>query len=71
MPLAGSKAKLNLQGIVDLPYLDVIISGTSSNLSLSGSLIAHSIDLNGNMNPGVSSNPCYNFISENKVSLIQ
>ena len=71
MKLAGSNDKLNLQGIVDLPYLDVIISGTSSNLSLSGSLIAHSIDLNGNMNPGVSSNPCYNFISENKVSLVQ
>ena len=71
MNLAGSKDILKLEGIVNLPYLDLTISGTSSNLTLNGSLIAHSIDLNGNMNPSVSSNPCYNFVSENKVSLFQ
>lgn len=71
LKLAGSNDILRLQGIVDVPYLDLTISGTSSNFSLNGSLIAHSIDLNGNMNPSVSSNPCYNFVSENKVSLFQ
>ena len=71
MQLAGSKDLLKLEGIVDLPYTDLTISGTSSNLALTGSLIAHSVDLNGNMNPGVSSNPCYNFMSQNSVSLVQ
>jgi hypothetical protein len=69
--LAGSKDNLKLAGIVDVPYLNLTISGTSSNFSLTGSLIANSIRLNGNMNPSASSNPCYNFVSENKVSLFQ
>ena len=63
--------KWNFQGIVDLPYLDLTIKSAANELNLNGSLIAHSIDLRGNVNPGVSSNPCYNFISENKVSLVQ
>lgn len=71
MQLAGSKDLLKLDGIVDLPYTDITISGTSSNLTLYGSLIAHSLRLDGNMNPNVSSNPCNNFVSQNKVSLVQ
>lgn len=71
MKLAGSKDFLKLDGIVALPYTDITISGSSSNLTLTGSLIAHSVDLNGNMNPGVSSNPCNNFASPNSVSLVQ
>ena len=71
MSLAGSKDQLNFTGIVNLPYTDITISGTSSNFTLSGSLIAHSLDLNGNMNPSASSNPCNNFVSTNNVSLYQ
>ncbi|SMC30837.1 pilus assembly protein TadG-related protein [Polynucleobacter kasalickyi] len=69
--LAGSKDQLNFNGIIDLPSLDIKVSGTSSNLTLNGSIIAHSLDLNGNMSPSASSNSCNNFISENKVSLFQ
>ena len=71
MSLAGSKDQLNLTGILNLPYSDITISGSSSNLTLSGSLVANSLRLNGNMNPSVSSNPCNNFVSQNKVSLVQ
>lgn len=71
MQLVGSKDFLNLQGIVDLPYVNVIVNGTSSNLTINGSLIANSITLNGDMNPSASSNQCYNYVSENKVSLFQ
>jgi uncharacterized membrane protein len=71
MKLAGSKDLLKLDGIVDLPYVDITISGSSSNLTLYGSLIAHSLSLNGNMNPSASANPCNNFASNNKVSLVQ
>jgi hypothetical protein len=71
MNLAGSKDLLKLEGIVALPYTDLTISGTSSSLNLTGSLIAHSVDLNGNMNPGASSNPCNNFESPSSVSLFQ
>lgn len=71
MSLAGSTNQLNVNGIIDLPYSDITISGTSSNFILQGSIVAHSLSLNGNMNPSVSSNPCNNFVSQNKVSLIQ
>lgn len=71
LSLAGSKDSLNFTGIVNLPYTDITISGTSSNFTLSGSLVAHSLDLNGNMNPSASSNPCNNFVSANNVSLYQ
>lgn len=71
MSLAGSKDQLNFTGIVSLPYTNITISGSSSNFSLSGSLIARSLDLNGNMNPSVSSNPCNNFVSAGGSSLYQ
>jgi hypothetical protein len=67
----GSKDQLNLNGILDLPNVDISISGASSGLTVNGSIIAHSLSLNGNMNPSVSANPCNNFISGNKVSLYQ
>ncbi len=71
MALAGSKDQLNFTGIVSLPYTNITISGTPSNFSLSGSLIARSLDLNGNMNPSVSSNPCNNFVSNTRVVLFE
>jgi hypothetical protein len=67
----GSKDQLNLNGILDLPNVDISKGGASSGLTVNGSIIAHSLSLNGNMNPSVSANPCNNFVSGNKVSLYQ
>ena len=71
MDLAGSKDQLNLNGIVSLPYTNIRISGSSSNLTLNGSIIANSLQLNGNMNPSASSNNCNNFVSNSRVVLYQ
>jgi uncharacterized membrane protein len=71
LTLNGSNNQLNLNGILDLPYVDISIGGSSSGLTVNGTIIAHSLSLNGDMNPSVSANPCNNFISGNKVSLYQ
>lgn len=71
MDLAGSKDRLNFNGIVSLPYSDIRISGSSSNLTLNGSIIANSLTLNGNMNPSASTNECNNFVSDSRVVLYQ
>jgi hypothetical protein len=71
MALAGSNDQLNFTGIVSLPYMDITISGTSSNLVLNGSIIANSLSLNGNMNPRASANSCNNLMSNSRVVLFQ
>ncbi|WP_286281757.1 pilus assembly protein TadG-related protein [Polynucleobacter sp. HIN8] len=71
MNLAGSNDRLNLTGIVSLPYTDIRVSGSSSNLSLNGSIIANSLVLNGNMNPSASANECNNFVSNTRVVLFE
>lgn len=71
MDLAGSQDRLNLNGIVSLPYTNIRISGSSSNLTLNGSIIANSLTLNGNMNPSASTNDCNNFVSSSRVILYQ
>ncbi len=71
MDLAGSNDRLNLTGIVNLPYTDIRISGSSSNLTLNGSIIANSLVLNGNMNPSASANACNNFVSNTRVVLFE
>jgi hypothetical protein len=60
LKLNGSNVNLRLNGIVNLSADDITVSGTSANVNITGSLVAHSIDLNGNMNPSTSSNPCFN-----------
>jgi hypothetical protein len=71
MDLAGSNDRLNLTGIVSLPYTDIRVSGSSSNLTLNGSIIANSLALNGNMNPSASTNSCNNFVSNTRVVLFE
>jgi Flp pilus assembly protein TadG len=71
MALAGSNDQLNFTGIVSLPYMDITISGSSSNLVLNGSIIANSLSLNGNMNPRASANSCNNLMSNSRVVLFQ
>lgn len=56
----GSTNSINLTGVVNLAADDVTVDGSSVALSVTGSLVAHSISLNGNMNPQASSNPCFN-----------
>ena len=56
----GSKQNIILDGIVNLSGVDVTVGGTSANINIKGSIVANSFDLNGNMAPSVSSNPCNN-----------
>lgn len=58
LKLAGAGSVLNLEGVLNLANDDVIVSGTSSSFMLSGSLIAKSLTMNGNMVPTVSGNLC-------------
>ena len=56
----GSKQNINLDGIVYLSGINITVDGTSANINIKGSIVANSFDLNGNMAPSVSSNPCNN-----------
>jgi hypothetical protein len=56
----GSKQNINLDGIVYLSGINMTVGGTSANIDIKGSIVANSFDLNGNMAPSVSSNPCNN-----------
>ena len=60
LKLNGDKQNIILDGIVNLAGLDITIGGTSANIQIKGSIVANSFDLNGNMAPSVSSNPCNN-----------
>lgn len=56
----GDKQNIVLDGIVNLSGVDITIGGTSANIQIKGSIVANTFDLNGNMAPSVSSNPCNN-----------
>ena len=56
----GSKQNISLDGIVYLSGVNITVGGTSANIDIKGSIVANSFDLNGNMAPSVSSNPCNN-----------
>ena len=60
MNLNGSNVNLTLAGVVNLSADDITVRGTSANVKITGSLVAHSIDLRGNMMPTLSSDPCFN-----------
>jgi len=71
LDLNGSKVTLKLTGIVNLSADKISISGSSSSFTLSGTLVAHSITLNGNMYPNISANSCNNLYQIAKISLLQ
>jgi hypothetical protein len=56
----GDNQNIVLDGIISLAGVDITIGGTSANIQINGSVVANSFDLNGNMAPSVSSNPCNN-----------
>jgi hypothetical protein len=56
----GSKQNINLDGIINLSGINITVGGTSANINIKGSIVANSFDLNGNMAPSASSNPCNN-----------
>jgi len=69
--LNGVKNKLTLTGVVNLPGVNLENDGTSSNLSITGSLLVNSLTLKGNMEPNVSPNQCYNLYNNSKIVLVQ
>jgi hypothetical protein len=59
----NSFTSLNLTGVVNLTGDTVFLAGTGSSdsrLTITGSLIANSVVLNGDASPLASSNPCFN-----------
>jgi hypothetical protein len=56
----GNKQNITIDGIISLAGVDITIGGTSANIQIKGSIVANSFDLNGNMAPSISSNPCNN-----------
>lgn len=60
LTLNGSKNQLTLNGLVNLSADDVTVSGSSAGLTITGSFITHSIRLDGDMYPQLSTNPCFN-----------
>ena len=52
--------RISLDGISYLQGVDIRFNGTSTDFIVKGSIVANSFDLNGNMAPSVSSNPCNN-----------
>ena len=69
--LNGSGNDIHLTGVVNFSADDITVDGSPVALYVEGSLVTHSIRLNGNMYPGVSSNPCYNlYESSGNVMLV-
>lgn len=68
--LDGSSVNLNLNGVINLSADDITVSGSSANVNITGSFISHSIRLNGNMFPQVSSNPCFNFFESTGAAIL-
>jgi len=71
LDLNGAKVRLRLTGVVNLSAADVTISGSSSSFTLSGTLVANSVRLNGNLYPNISANPCNNLYQNAKITLLQ
>jgi Flp pilus assembly protein TadG len=71
MTVNGSFDHLSLTGIANLAADNLTIDGTSSALTITGSLLTNALTLNGNMNPSYSANPCNNLYPAGSVSLVQ
>ena len=56
----GSQDHLNLTGVANLAADNFTINGSSTALSITGSLVTNSLLLHGNMNPNYSVNSCNN-----------
>lgn len=69
--LGGAKDVLNLTGVINLSADEVTIGGSASSVMISGTLVANSIRMNGNVYPKISANPCNNLYQTAKVSLLQ
>ena len=70
MSLHGSNINMQLNGVVNLSADDITLSGSSSNLNITGSFISHSLRLNGNMFPQASSNPCFNLYESTGAAIL-
>ena len=62
---------LNLTGVANLSADNLTINGSSTALSVTGSLLTNSTTLHGNMNPSYSTNPCNNVYLSGNVALVQ
>ena len=69
--LGGAKDKLNLTGVINLSADQVTIGGSAATIMISGTLVANSIRMNGNVYPKISANPCNNIYQTAKASLLQ
>ena len=69
MDWSGNNYNLTLTGVMDLRNVDFTMKGTSANVAYTGSLITKSLNLNGNVTPTVSSNPCYNVYSNSATTV--
>jgi Flp pilus assembly protein TadG len=65
----GSGDHLNLTGVANLAADNFTINGSSTALSLTGSLVTNSMTLHGNMNPSYSANPCNNIYVAGAIGL--
>jgi len=66
----GGGTTVTLTGVVNLSADDITFNGLPKGLSITGSLIANSLKLNGNINPIASSNPCFNLEEAGNVVLV-
>jgi Flp pilus assembly protein TadG len=69
LTLNGSKDHLNLTGVANFSADNFTVGGTSSALSITGSLVTNSMTLHGNMNPSYSANPCNNVYVAGSIGL--
>lgn len=60
---------LSLTGVANLSADNLTINGSSTALSITGSLVTNSITLHGNMNPSFSANPCNNVYVAGSIGL--
>lgn len=67
--LNGSQDHLNLTGVANFSADNFTVSGTSSALNITGSLVTNSMNLDGNMNPSYSANPCNNVYVAGSIGL--
>ena len=71
LTMNGSKDHLNLTGIANLAADNLTIDGSSTALSITGSLVTNSLLLHGNMNPSYSASPCNNVYVAGSIALVQ
>ncbi len=69
--LNGSQDHINLTGIANLVADNLTVDGSSSALSIAGSLVTNSVTLHGNMNPSFSPNPCNNLYINSLPALVE